>query len=385
VTDDRSTIDKLATLGDPPGPPAYDVALAVREGRRRRTRGRVAATTGTLLATAAVVAGGYALAPTGRPALPATAAMPSLPPAATLGQPLEQVTSCVAEKLPVPGGGDAVVSAGDRTGTYLAGTSGKKVLLWQGGEYRAFDAPVARPVVAAVNARGVVVGRAFDGTHPWAVAGGVTLTLPGPSTAAPTAIADSGVVVGSRGNGPAPGGGRQADTVPVVWDSIVSKPRDLPMPEGYTTGEAMAVLPDGRIAGLVASAELANGGGQEAAIWPAGGGMPELVKGPEDAKVYLRNAADGWLFAAVSGAMRYEMATGTWTRLTGKIGLQPNGINARGWVIGGDERVGELYLFDGTKTITLAPVVEAAALFTISDDGRVLGGQAGGATRWSCS
>lgn len=382
MIDEKRALDLLTTLGDPAGPMHYDVARAVREGRRRRTRGRLAVGAGSLVATAAAIAGVVALLPSAGAAPAPPAATPAgleAGPAHTLGPALPGITKCVSEPLPIPDGEtDAGVAVGDPTGTFLAGRAGDRIVLWENGKDTTVDAPGNDPVVTAVNSRGVMVGNGqWDGGGPWAAAGGTVVTLPGPADATAAGIDEAGVVVGHR---------PQAElTMPVIWDSTAAQPRDLPLPEGFAGGRALALLPDGRIIGTAGTAKMFRM--QQAVIWTADHSRAEVLKNPEGKVVGILAVADGWLLTNSDGPARYELATGTWTDLTGDIRLQPTAINALGWIVGMDERKGKAFVHDGRRTLTLAEIPGNPPLIsTISDDGRILGANPHGqALRWICS
>mgnify|MGYP004486105681 CR=1 FL=1 len=374
MIDEKRALDLLATLGDPAGPAGYDVGRAIRDGRRRRTRTRLAVAAGSAAAVVAVIAGGFALVPA-RDAAPTPPAGLTPGPVHTLGPALTRITRCVSERLPGPD--DAFVSAGDPTGTFLAGRAGGRVALWQDGKYTAVDAPGADPQVTGVNSRGVVIGNGQqEGGQPWAAAAGTVVPLPGPAGAVAAGIDEAGVVAGHRPQG--------AVEMPVIWDSVTAQPRDLPLPGGFVGGRALVVLPDGRIVGTAGTENVYRM--QKAVVWTADHSRAEVLAGPGGRTAGVLAAADGWLLGNANGPARYEMATGEWTALTGDIGLQPLAINALGWVAGMDERDGRLFVHDGTRTRTPVRGAEALVVATFSDDGRVLGGsQAGKATRWTCS
>ncbi|WP_306206981.1 hypothetical protein [Actinoplanes sp. RD1] len=393
MIDEKRAVQLLTTLTDEPGTPSgVDLERAVLDGRRRRGRRRTSAALGVVAVTAAVAVGTPVALSALRPPAPRSAApaatadpAPSSTPAA-----LTRVRSCERVAMAASGGGepDAAIEAVDPAGRWLAGTAGDDLTVWRDRALQdRVSFPNGKPIVAEVNAAGVVVGShepVEDTLQAWAWSEGkLTMLKATAKSAQAFGINDAGTIAGWQGD---------ADHWrAVAWKDIDAEPTVLPLPAGYTTSRALGISSDGTILG-----DVGRGGEHLLYRWDADLRGGEVVPSPVVDGTTVRNptnfvAGDGWLagegfLGGKQMGLRYEVAAGRWTAVPAGMDRLA-AISARGWAVGDDLQTETAHLYDGTKLHTLPGTAPGrpASVRAISDDGRVLGGQANGATLWTCS
>ncbi|WBB66671.1 hypothetical protein [Micromonospora sp. WMMD812] len=408
--DEERIVGLLRRLdAEPVRPARVDLAAAMHEGRRRRRSRRAMSVSAAGVAVLAAVTVPLAFggersggpAPTIPPAAPST---PAGPPATT--RPPGGPTACTAEALPIPGGhAKSLVTGGDPTGRFLAGRSypgdgtGNPVIIWDGDRAREYRIPGADQQMADVNSAGVAVGSVYvgDEPQPYVIRNGRPERLRGVPAGEATAITD-GWIVGARQVGD-----RQR---PVLWSAPDASARDLPLPGSRWEGTAVGVDSAGTAVGKLHDGPT---GVTRAVVWRLGA-KPELLPMPRlDGGVASEFVPDsfegGWItgtaFLDESGvrrlyAARYHLPTGRYEPLP--RGVVPDAGNGRGWVVGSVSRMDAGLLTDA-GTVRLPDFDGrtgryAALAVSVSDDGRVVGGQLdvapGGngvvmkAVRWRC-
>ncbi|MFG2056925.1 hypothetical protein ACGFI9_23185 [Micromonospora sp. NPDC048930] len=423
TTDDERVADLLRRLDDEPvGPPRIDLPGAIREARRRRRNRRVAAAGAVALGVLAVAVLPGALRGDGRAApAPAVSPNPSAPsPKPRPTGPWQGV--CGVELLPVPD--DALgseVTGGDPDGRWLVGRQiprdlrSYRLLIWDGDRVREVELPGADQELRDVNRAGLAVGStgvALPMSQAWAVHDGEAVRLLGISSGAARAVNDAGRIVGFR----------NAEEVkepwaaprPVVWDSYRAEAVDLPLPGPQWSGSAIDIDEDGTILGELADMAGAVEPGQprHLVVWRPGAARPEVlplprVPGGTASRFYAVSLAGGWVTgiaardlpgkprsAAKEYAVRIDLRTGTVDVLPRVVAAGTG--NGRGWLAGvqSSNSTGSIpFVVTDTKTVKL-PGLNAAGgdggwVRSLSDDGRVLGGQLfpnhqGRAVRWTC-
>ncbi|MFI5931581.1 hypothetical protein [Actinoplanes sp. NPDC051494] len=389
---DKQVVELLGGLArEPQGQPRLDVAGAIRTGKRRTLRNRTAAAAAAaaaVLAVTAVVAAGVSISlPEQRPA---QVAGPVLNPAPAKA-PLAQVTSCTPEILPLPdGAASSSIAAMDPTGTYLVGKADETPAIWKDGVFEArIPAPGLNSRPVAVNSSGIAVGYGgLDSVdkESWAYAAGKVYPLKASAPVAVSGIDEAGRAAGTRIDG--------LRARAVVWESVMDPATDLPIPDGYVHSSAIGVFADGTVLGtvgtekqLVRGLSIVQG---DYYLWTPdhrGGTFLEGQDG-KHAKMSVLRAGDGWLYGLTNGGAfaRYEVATKRWSTFPTGL-LQPENVNAQGWVVGEDDRTGKVFLYDGRKLITLptAGSETANTVPAISADGSLLAGTLGTAAVWRCS
>ncbi|WP_305789476.1 hypothetical protein [Symbioplanes lichenis] len=398
MIDDKRAVQLLTTLTHEPGTPSgVDLDRAVREGRRRRGRRRVSAALGVVAVTAAVAVGTPVALSALRPPAPESVAPAASVKPSTGSAPaaLARVRSCEQVDLATPGGArpatsgdDAAIEAMDPAGRWLAGTAGDDLTVWRDRTVQdRATFPNGKPIVAAVSPAGVIVGShepVEDTLQAWAWSEGkLTMLKAGAKSAQAFGVNDDGTIAGWQGD---------ADHWrAVVWEDISAEPIVLPLPAGYTTSRSLGISSDGTVLG-----DVGRGGEHLLYRWNADHRGGKVIPSPVVDGTTVRNpanfvAGDGWLAAegTLDGkqvGLRYEVAAGRWTAVPAGID-RPAAVNARGWIVGDDLRTETARLFDGTKILTLPSSAAGgrASVRAVSADGRLLGGQAGGATLWTCS
>jgi hypothetical protein len=418
--DPTETVERLRGLRDEPiGPPTTDLAAAITTGRRRIRRRRAMRAAITLVTVgAAIVAVPLSIGavhgdahtpitPAGPTGTPSAGATPTPSAAATASS-----LVCTEQRLPTPHPNQEAITMGaDPTGRYHVGRvyghggSPSQVAVWHDGVVTAVTMPGGDGDLTAVNSRGVAIGASISAStlrHTgWVYDGGRLTRMSGPDDFVPIAIDDDGVVVGSATGG--------NDTVtPLRWSTPTSAPQPLPLPPGRS-GWADAIGEDGTIIGNISP--LTGGNGARAVVWHPGGSyellpMPTaLVPGVSDLSAYGIHGSVVDVLATVRTAravlstpLRYDLATGTYTRLFATGQVQVNDVNAAGWAVGaGAEGAPSVYApaYGVVRLPTLVrhpadTVMLDVIPWTISDDGRTVGGQdtdAAGVIRaviWTC-
>jgi hypothetical protein len=376
-----------------------DLSRAISDGRRRqRIRrwsrvGAAAAVTAVAVAAVPLVSGALAKdAPDAGPPVAATA--DPTPAAAT------PPTSCTVSRLPVPGGHPmALVTGADPTGrlllgrAYPEGDNGGKypVVIWDNGVPRTVDVPGIDQSLKDANSAGVAVGSGWVGAGPvpYVYLDGKVSKLGGVASGEAIAINEAGVIVGQRTSG--------EEQVPVVWPSATEPAKDLPLPDGYSYGTVVAVGEDGSVVGVLHDDKLdkpnAAGvrGGNVAYLWSPNGTGRLLAK-PADGEYFrpysiTNNSAYGLAqkddekFGGARGAftpVRLDLTTGEYTRLPA-ASMFPSEANSSGWLVGSTGQ-GRAVFYTGRGLMTLPDLDNhksstANIATTVSEDGRVVGGQ----------
>jgi uncharacterized membrane protein len=404
-------------------PSLVDIDRALADGRRRERR-HTAMRVGAATVAVGLVAGGLAGTVVKPQAAPPSGGVSVEPSgiAAVAEQAPPAPTSCAAHPLPVPPGyHSTIVMGGDPTGRYLVGSSidaGGRYhpLLWTDGAPRMLDPAGTGFEVdgIAVNASGAVAwsaGQAVfayrDGkVSPVDAAKGYTVMHIDP-------VGDIYVTDGA-GLKTKPGAAPQRLlSVPAAGSGSA---REL---QRVDTRQAvvLTVDDDGTAAGLTAvgSGPLSYGN-SHATVW-RDGTMTVLAPPYAGNAARPTASADGWIGGLswpvpsqapsvapnpaptpiqdqtpdVSGiAVRWNLRTGTTEQLPGIHDVK--GINRYGWVVG-VTRDGRpvAVLGDRVVTLPLPPGAEpkGSIATTVSDDGRVIGGEAPmrdtvTAVRWTC-
>ncbi|AEV87302.1 hypothetical protein ACWT_6287 [Actinoplanes sp. SE50] len=381
--DEQYGRDLLSQLPPMPDlPPHVDLSAAVTAGRRRRRARRIRTTvTAATLTAALVVAAPLAVRMQRRSEPPADPA-----PAATAAAPV----ACTAAWLPMPdaGTGARVLTAGDATGRWYAGSYRAQqgngdtvILLWHDGRLvRTGRFPGVGQKINGINAAGTAVGQTIDDRRyrPYAYVGAQAVRLPGVTEGTAVAVNDAGVVVGSRMAGDHP--------VPVRWRSVSEAAVDLPLPAGYGTGEAIGIDKDGTVVGSIGP----HGGVPEQPyLWhPDGTGelLPLPIVQGRPARVFDPSGIrDGWVAGVVVAAgdktlrpYRYNVVDRTFESVAGRD-VAISAINGSGWAVGYHTGApGGSVLFAGPRETRLPAVPGAGEPDTravvISDDGRTVAG-----------
>jgi uncharacterized membrane protein len=400
----------LAPLVDTPTPSStLDAAALVAAGRRRVRRRRLGAIGGAgavslaALVTVPVLWAG----PTDRPA--PVAPVPSGP---------AVPASCTAARLPVPAGTtESVVLGGEPSGRYLVGRAeggGDRewALLWDRGRLTVLDPPGEFGDWLVVNAAGVVAGRSHVDGRPfsWVYEHGAYRTLDGPGGryVGVTAINSRGDLLGGGPTAVAAAVAAVPRTGPfarpVVWPAADRRPRELPAPGADAV--AYDIDDDGTVVGVLKYRGSAGRLGMRAVAWDPAGNIRELPVPPGAVPSGATAVRAGQILGWYAPANDPNGERTPVLRWTGTGGPEPidgidrgYAINAHGWVVGGrrtpegfaaavvaGDRVVPLPFAPGTS----APKWELSrGEFTISDDGRSLGGVLPSevtvfAVRWTC-
>lgn len=404
------TVSLLESLReDRIGSPVVDLDLAMRTGRKRRHRRRMAATGGSVLAVVAVVTAVpvaihavHRKGPTGIVAAPsvgttsAAAAAPSTPAEPTS-------LDCVEARLPVPKAGqEGLVTGADPSGRFLVGRvySGghpTQVAIWDNGKPNTFTIQGGDAQLEDINSEGVAVGDSFVSDTKqagWIYADGKLSRLPGTEGSAPRAISEQGTIAGTETTADNHG-------YPIVWHSATSNPVRLPLPPGSNLGGSVAdVDSDGTIVGTVLEPapegihDLLSRG----VVWRPDGTV-ELLPLPTDLVagvngLEIHSIRNGVITAAATVTtdqsksltpVTYDLSTGAFT-LPPKAGVWIGAGNAKGGIAGSIGTAPALYT-PSTGVIRLPTLVNntaatpgGAARFiglaaTISDSGLIIGGQ----------
>ncbi|WP_433611545.1 hypothetical protein ACQP2P_44590 [Dactylosporangium sp. CA-139114] len=395
---------------EPPRPPRVDVAIAMRDGRRRRAARRAALVGGIAVAAAMAVAVPAALALTRNesapPGLDPTAVASEHPVNPNTGTPgptarrsleappfAEPPTSCTAHELPSPssGGESTLVTAGSPNGKVHFGLlyradGEKQVVRWRAGQPALLAFEGDEPRIQSVNNNGEAVGDSLvNGTETaWLLgADDQVKRLPGGEHAHAVAINGVGEVAGSRGSdGP---GGR-----PTVWRDTGAPPVDLPLPAGATGGQVRAMDDWGSVFGSVTfgTRELPytwapDGTGRQLPLPPGTPTSPSGGPKPGPSSI-VYDARAGWavgitgLYSPTPRPVRWNMLTNTVEVLTGLD--RATAVNGMGFTIG-NTAAGRGVLLAEDQRIVLPAILNPGkdrpnTPATISDDGRTIAGQA---------
>lgn len=400
------TVILLQSLGDEPvRPPMVDLNLAMRTGRQRRHRRRLAASAGSVLGVVAVIAAAPVAIHGVRGKAPASVIGAGSPSAGTAAIPSPSVPAapaslnCVESRLPVPKPGqEGLVTGADPSGRFIVGrvyNGGRpaQVAIWDNGKITTSTIPGDDAELVDITSEGVAVGESYvSGTVPtaWIYANGHLTKLPGPAGSSPVAINDQGLI-----------GGTQESTdsfgYPIVWHSATSNPVRLPLPPGSTLGGSVAdVDSDGTIVGSVIERpgpELPHDVLSRGVVWRPDGSVDllplptDLVDGVNGFEIHsIRN---GVITAAatVSTAtgktltpVTYDLSTGKFTRLPG-ANLWIGTGNAEGGIAGDADENPAVYT-PATGVVALPTLLKTRTTpfmgglaKTISDNGRIIGGQ----------
>jgi hypothetical protein len=315
------------------------------------------------------------------------------------------------DRLPVPGKEPrSLVTGGDRTGRYLLGRAygsvayvdDHPILIWDDGRPTAIDMPGADEALVDANSTGVAVGNSFrndDTEVPYVYRDGALTPLRGVSGSVEArAIGEQGVIVGARSS---KAGMAQH---PVVWRDAGAPMADLPVPAGWE-GRADDVDADGTIVGTLTFGPSMDFRGY---VWRPDGTVRQLPLPQIDGVPALSfspiSVAGGVVFGRATkdlggGSFQVlpvllDLRTDRFTVLARDMGFRTG--NSEGWVAGAT-RDGLAVASPGGQAV-LPPLSDAAGqdrlmneVTTISEDGRVLGGQLVDATgqfqavRWACA
>ncbi|SIR63110.1 hypothetical protein [Micromonospora avicenniae] len=413
--DEDRVADLLRRLDDEPTrPPRVDLGVAIREARRRRRNRRVTAAGAAALGVLAVAVLPVALHGSER-AAPAPAATPSASTPSPTGPFLGE---CRATLLPVPNSDRGTeVTGGDPDGRWLVGRqSGQspmdyRLLIWDQEQVREVELPGRDAQLYDVNRAGLAVGSVMamrGGLQPRAVHDGVAVPLLGIDRGAARAINDAGRIVGWRFEESA----REpfVEERPVVWDSYQARAVDLPLPGPEWTGSAIGIDEGGTIVGRVA--DMSQPGPyqpQRLAVWRPGASRPEVLPQPRvpggvASTFWPGSFAGGWVTGSAarnlpgkprSAAKSYPVRINV---RTGEVDVLPAAVttgagNGRGWMAGVPSSLIPTLVTDKTSVTLPGPDGRAGSAHgwvrSLSDDGRVLGGQLylnkrGHAVRWTC-
>jgi uncharacterized membrane protein len=401
-------IDLLRHLDDEPhAPSTVDIQRAIATGRRKRRNRRtgyagVAALTTLAVAGVAVVSGfpqrGPSRTVAAKPSAsakpsPAVTAAYTIPGAAGWTAPAATApTSCRIERLPVPDGVSmALISGADPTGSYLVGRSYPKgayqAVIWHNGSAQKVNLPGdLEENLDDVNSAGAAVGWSYvggseqnTGPVPYVYQNGKVSKLTGVERGSAYAINDAGAIVGQD----------DKQQTAVLWPSATAKAITLPVPPGTAQSHARDIDEDGTTVGDL---DL-----KVPYVWFADGTHRALTLPSKNGKKAVGARAftirNGWVTgvadadnAARVGGKGAEMWGVRWNLRTGAVEIvtdfadRAENANAQGWQIGVDKK-GRAALATGAGTVVLpdlakhAPDTLSNIPNTISDDGRIIGGQ----------
>jgi uncharacterized membrane protein len=401
-----SEFELLHSLDDEPRTPStVDVRRAIATGRRRRRIRRGAGYAGAATVTALAVAGTSfagglithaphaatttrttAAAPPKAQLIPGTAGWTA--PAAT------PPTSCTLSRLPVPNNVPmALVSGADPTGRYLVGRSypknGYQAVIWHDGAARNVMLPGdVEESLQDVNSTGTAVGWSYpDGSEtendpiPYVYHDGTVSQLAGVRRGSAYAINDAGAIVGTDGH------------AALVWPSATAKPIRLPVPAGTSEATASDIDEDGTTVGTIDN--------DVPYVWFPDGTHRALPMPSIDGKPAMTARAsgirNGWASGvATNGVGRKgdapknqrnsKVAAVRWNVRTGEVNVVVGSrfgvgtANAHGWLVGLDAEE-RAVLIAGAAPVVLPDLARhqprdlTTIATTVSDDGRIIGGQ----------
>jgi len=402
------TVRLLQSLGDDQArPPMVDLNLAIRAGRKRQHRRRLATTGGSVLAVVAVIAAapaaihavqqkepagvGVAASPkTGTTSAP-VAASPSMPAGPTS-------LSCVESLLPVPKAGqEGLVTGADPSGRFIVGrvyTGGHptQAAIWDGGRLTTVTIPGSDAEFSDITSEGVAVGESFvsnDASTAWIYADGHLSKLAGPDGSSAVAIGEQGTIAGTENT-------KDATTYPIVWHSATSTAVRLPLTADTVGGQVEDVDSDGTIVGTLqqrSAQPLPGGPLTRGVVWRPDGSVDllplptDLVDGVNGLEIHsIRN---GVITAAATVSdktsksftpVTYDLSTREFTLLP-QANLWVGAGNAKGYIAGQTGSTPAVYT-PTTGVIDLptlrrvdGPIALGRLATTISDNGLVIGGQ----------
>jgi hypothetical protein len=403
------TVFLLQSLGDDHvNPPMVDLNLAMRTGRKRRHRRRVATTAGSALGVVAVIAAAPAAihvvqhkAPAGVVVAASPKTSTATPPTtATPSTPAEPTSlSCLEARLPVPKAGqEGLVTGADPSGRFMVGRvySGghpTQVAIWDNGKITTTTIPGQDAEFLDITSEGVAVGESYvSSTAPtgWIYANGHLSKLAGPDGSIPVAISEQGTIAGTEET-------KDGFRYPIVWHSATSNAARLPLPPGNTLGgQVVDVDSDGTIVGSVLQPSVVGAAGgplSRGVAWRPDGTVDllplptDLVSGVNGLEIHsIRN---GVITAAATISSKtgktltpvtYDLSTGTFTLLP-EANIWIGAGNAKGDIAGDMNMTPAVYtpatgvvdLPTLRKNSTTTPLGSSAN--TISDDGLIIGGQ----------
>ncbi|MDR7277562.1 hypothetical protein [Catenuloplanes atrovinosus] len=333
----------LAPLAeDPPTDPRIDVDETMRVGTRRR-RTRTVAGGATFAAVLAVTAGvGLASLPGGGSAgtpVAAGSSAPVPPPVPVgVGEPAPEGAACAVTEFAARAGTPMAV---DRTGRWTVVSEGKygtSYLLDNGAEVGqvppapGVDGDGSVLIVTDINSSGTFVAWAYapsQTSRAYAYVDNTPTPLKGEQAQA-VAVAETGTAIGGK-----------AGERPVVWATPAAEPTQLALPEGYRSGEVVALGDDGKsVLGTIGRGETTeitlDGAVGTGVIWPSADADPAFLPLPEGAEWVRPTAMRGdWVVGLVSdgSAFRYHVPTKKIERLPAQI-IWPSDVATDGTVAG---------------------------------------------------
>jgi uncharacterized membrane protein len=311
--------------------------------------------------------------------------------------PLGPPTACTISRLDeAVDWSQSIVTGVDPTGRYIAGRGypddpwsdlTRYPVIWDRGVRTPVPLPGVDQVWNDVNSAGVAVGASYDADSwealtPWVYVDGQVRPLPGIASGAAVAVNERGAIAGNR-----------SDRVPVWWPSAGSDPEKLSLPGNAVGAFADDIDDDGTIVGRYWGAD----GYDNAVVWlPDGTFMvlpPPPGYGSGSSALSIRN---GWVAGWAEGPT--SMIAVRWHLPSGGVDTFPqfqntaNHANTAGWMVGRDWSGAALFASD-TGDLTLPGLTGQPDdnAWRMSDDGRVIGGQATDkegrlrAVRWDCT
>jgi hypothetical protein len=403
-----SEIEFLRNLDDDPRKPStVDIQRAITAGRRKRLH-RGVGYAGVAAVTMVAVAGVAVGFPHSKPSTTVAgkvkqsasgSASPSVKPEYTIpgttgwtAPAATAPTSCAIEKLPVPDGVSmALVSAADPTGSYLVGRSypksGYQAVIWHNGTAKKVALPGdIEESLTDVNTAGTAVGWSFaggggenTGSVPYVYQDGKVSKLQGVNRGSASAINDAGAIVGQD----------DENHTAVLWPSAGAKAIKLPVPAGTRESNVGDIDEDGTTVGNL---DL-----KVPYVWFPDGTHHALTLPTKDGKkaasARVFTIRNGWAIGVADAEDQArsgkkvkdaEMWGVRWNVRTGEVevvsdfDVRAEGVNAQGWQIGTD-KPGHAMLVTDKGTVILPELAKVAPNSnipnSISDDGRIIGGQ----------
>jgi hypothetical protein len=409
TAEDDAAVTLLRSLDtDPVSSSTVDIDRAIRDGRRRRQR-RTATRSMALVAAAGLVVAGGAVAvtafrgPSAAPPPPAgsvsatPSAEPTRPSPITAPEPAPP-TRCERTQLPIPNSHyQALVGGVDPTGRYVVGRSyepggTRHLVMWDNGALRRLPVKGRDPVLADVNSSGTAVGYRVDGSEPVPFAYRNSQVKQLAPRGKAYAINEAGTIVGTDGRLEL-GSGR-----PVRWANADSAAEALPLPDGYSAGEAVDIDEDGTIIGL-----LNRDRDFVPYVWFPDGTHRELVRpgtGERARFGMVRGIRNGWVVGSLRTSATSERPAMRWNVNTNEVAALPefledgaHAVNAHGWVAG-QQPSGNAVLRTPAGPVELPGfpgVTGFVSAAWVADDGRTVVGNAMGTSNyqrpvvWRCT